>query len=40
MSLPQKELYNEDDYYSVPEGVRVELISGSILFKIRLKWYL
>ena len=33
MSLPQKELYNEDDYYSVPEGVRVELIDGRIYYQ-------
>lgn len=33
MSLPQKELYDEDDYYSIPEDVRAELIDGRIYYQ-------
>lgn len=33
MPLPQDQLYTEDDYYSIPEDVRAELIDGQIYYK-------
>lgn len=33
MPLPQKKLYTEDDYYSLPEDVRAELIDGQIYYQ-------
>lgn len=33
MSLPQKQLYTEDDYYSIPDDVRAELIDGQIYYQ-------
>ncbi len=33
MELAQSELYTEDDYYKLPEGVRAELIGGQIYYQ-------
>lgn len=33
MSLPQKQIYTEDDYYDIPEDVRAELIDGQIYYQ-------
>lgn len=31
--MPQKQIYTEDDYYSIPEDVRAELIDGQIYYQ-------
>lgn len=33
MTIPQKQIYTEDDYYAIPEDVRAELIDGKIYFQ-------
>jgi len=33
MSLPQEKGYTEDDYYSLPENVRAELIDGQFYYQ-------
>ena len=33
MELAQSELYTEDDYYKLPEGIRAELIGGQIYYQ-------
>lgn len=33
MSLPQERIYTEDDYNSLPENVRAELIDGQIYYQ-------
>lgn len=33
MALPQQTLYTEDDYYSIPEDVRAELVEGQIYYQ-------
>lgn len=33
MALAQSKLYTEDDYYSLPEDVRAELIDGQIYYQ-------
>lgn len=33
MAIPQKQVYTEDDYYAIPEDVRVELIDGQIYYQ-------
>lgn len=33
MSIPQKQLYTETDYYALPEDVRAELIDGQIYYQ-------
>ena len=32
MEIPQQRLYNEDDYYNLPEDVRAELIDGQLIY--------
>ena len=32
MEIPQQKLYNEDDYYNLPEDVRAELIDGQLIY--------
>lgn len=32
MEIPQPKLYTEDDYYSLPEDVRAELIDGQLIY--------
>lgn len=33
MPMPQKHLYTEEDYYSIPEEIRAELIDGQIYYQ-------
>ena len=33
MSLPQKKIYTSEDYWSLPEDVRAELIDGQIYYQ-------
>lgn len=33
MAIPQKLLYTESDYYSLPEDVRAELIDGQSIIR-------
>lgn len=33
MAIPQKQVYTESDYYSLPENVRAELIDGQIYYQ-------
>ena len=33
MAIPQKQIYTEIDYYTLPEDVRAELIDGQIYYQ-------